>query len=211
MRAALAETDAPVVAVSPLVGGRSLKGPTEAFMAWAGHPVDDGGIAAYYAGLAGMVVDRGTPTGPATMRASCCADRHLMPDGQARARLATRRSSSPCHSADRFRSMPTAAILPVKSFVNAKQRLGGTFGDPERAALAAAMVEDVLDELAARSWGRSSWCPGSRERWPRRGCRRVDGGRRPRGRSVRGRARWAWRERVRWDASVRCWCPVTAR
>ncbi len=65
MRDALAGASAPVVAVSPLVGGRSLKGPTEAFMRWAGLPVDDGGVAAAYAGIAqGMVVDRGTPTGP---------------------------------------------------------------------------------------------------------------------------------------------------
>jgi LPPG:FO 2-phospho-L-lactate transferase len=65
MREALAGAPAPLVAVSPLVGGRSLKGPTEEFMRWAGLPVDDGGVAAAYAGLAqGMVVDRGTPTGP---------------------------------------------------------------------------------------------------------------------------------------------------
>ena len=44
--------------------------------------------------------------------------------------------------------MTTAVILPVKSFANAKQRLGDRFGGPERAALAAAMVEDVLIELA---------------------------------------------------------------
>ena len=69
--------DAPVVAVSPLVGGRSLKGPTEAFLTWAGHPVDDGGIAACYAGVAaGMVVDRGTPDGPGLDDAgSSCARR----------------------------------------------------------------------------------------------------------------------------------------
>ena len=66
-----------MVAVSPLVGGHSLKGPTEAFMRWAGLPVDDGGIAAAYAGIArGMVVDRGTPTGPAVERGrSCCTRR----------------------------------------------------------------------------------------------------------------------------------------
>ena len=52
MREALRDADAPVVAVSPLVGGRSLKGPTEAFMRWAGPEVDDGGVAAYYAGVA---------------------------------------------------------------------------------------------------------------------------------------------------------------
>ena len=65
MREALTNATVPVVAVSPLVGGRSLKGPTEAFMTWAGLPVDDGGVAAAYAGIArGLVVDRGTPTGP---------------------------------------------------------------------------------------------------------------------------------------------------
>jgi 2-phospho-L-lactate guanylyltransferase len=47
----------------------------------------------------------------------------------------------------------TAVILPVKSFVNAKQRLGERFGGPERAVLAAAMVEDVLNELAAADLG----------------------------------------------------------
>jgi LPPG:FO 2-phospho-L-lactate transferase len=90
MREALADTDAPVVAVSPLVGGRSLKGPTEAFLSWAGHPIDDGGIAACYAGVAaGMVVDRGTPSGPAsTMGIVLRQTDTLMPDGEARARLA---------------------------------------------------------------------------------------------------------------------------
>jgi 2-phospho-L-lactate guanylyltransferase len=39
----------------------------------------------------------------------------------------------------------TIAILPVKSFGRAKQRLGGAFAD--RPALAAAMVADVLDAL----------------------------------------------------------------
>lgn len=42
---------APVVAVSPLVRGRVVKGPTDAFMAWAGHPLSSEGIAAHYAGL----------------------------------------------------------------------------------------------------------------------------------------------------------------
>jgi LPPG:FO 2-phospho-L-lactate transferase len=90
MREALAAADAPVVAVSPLVGGRSLKGPTESFLSWAGHPVDDGGVAACYAGVAaGMVVDRGTPTGPATMTGIVLRQTDtLMPDGAARERLA---------------------------------------------------------------------------------------------------------------------------
>jgi 2-phospho-L-lactate/phosphoenolpyruvate guanylyltransferase len=45
--------------------------------------------------------------------------------------------------------MRTAAVLPVKSFGRAKQRLGEAVGQPERAELAAGMVGDVLDALAA--------------------------------------------------------------
>jgi LPPG:FO 2-phospho-L-lactate transferase len=45
---------APVVAVSPLVRGQVLKGPTDQFLAWAGHPLTAEGIAAHYAG----VIDR---------------------------------------------------------------------------------------------------------------------------------------------------------
>jgi 2-phospho-L-lactate/phosphoenolpyruvate guanylyltransferase len=43
------------------------------------------------------------------------------------------------------RAMRTVAILPVKSFGRAKQRLTGAFAD--RPALASAMVADVLDAL----------------------------------------------------------------
>jgi 2-phospho-L-lactate/phosphoenolpyruvate guanylyltransferase len=45
--------------------------------------------------------------------------------------------------------MTTAVILPVKSFAQAKQRLGG----PAREALAAAMVDDTLDALAGAGLG----------------------------------------------------------
>ena len=44
--------------------------------------------------------------------------------------------------------MRTVAILPVKTFGRAKQRLGRAFSD--RPALAAAMVADVLETLARR-------------------------------------------------------------
>jgi len=49
---------APVVAVSPVVGGQVLKGPTAAFMTWAGLPVSAQGTARAYDGLLdGMVAD----------------------------------------------------------------------------------------------------------------------------------------------------------
>jgi 2-phospho-L-lactate/phosphoenolpyruvate guanylyltransferase len=44
--------------------------------------------------------------------------------------------------------MRTAAILPVKRFARAKQRLAGTVAPPLRAELARAMVEDVLMAVA---------------------------------------------------------------
>jgi 2-phospho-L-lactate guanylyltransferase len=45
----------------------------------------------------------------------------------------------------------TAAILPVKRFAHAKQRLGGSIADPQRERLARAMVSDVLGALACAS------------------------------------------------------------
>jgi 2-phospho-L-lactate guanylyltransferase len=43
----------------------------------------------------------------------------------------------------------TTAVLPVKSFARAKQRLGDAVGGEEREQLAAAMVGDVLEALTA--------------------------------------------------------------
>jgi LPPG:FO 2-phospho-L-lactate transferase len=58
MRAAIAASPAKVVAVSPLVDGAVVKGPTEAFMAWAGFELTAAGIAGYYGEvLDGMVTD----------------------------------------------------------------------------------------------------------------------------------------------------------
>jgi 2-phospho-L-lactate guanylyltransferase len=45
--------------------------------------------------------------------------------------------------------MRTAAVLPVKSFGMAKQRLGAAVGRQDRGELAAAMLGDVLDALRA--------------------------------------------------------------
>jgi LPPG:FO 2-phospho-L-lactate transferase len=58
MREMLSATAAAVVAVSPLVRGAVLKGPTDAFMRWAGHPLSSDGIVRHYAGLLdGLVAD----------------------------------------------------------------------------------------------------------------------------------------------------------
>ena len=55
---ALIDAPAPVLAVSPIVDGEVLKGPTAAFMAHAGLSVDAAGIAAAYNGLIdGLMTD----------------------------------------------------------------------------------------------------------------------------------------------------------
>ena len=62
IRVALQAAAAPVVAVSPVVGGRSLKGPTDQFLQWAKEEVSPLGVARLYraalGGLRGMMIDR---------------------------------------------------------------------------------------------------------------------------------------------------------
>jgi LPPG:FO 2-phospho-L-lactate transferase len=58
---AIIASRAPVVAVSPLVGGSVIKGPTEACLRWAGHALSSAGIAGAYAGLIdGLIADERT-------------------------------------------------------------------------------------------------------------------------------------------------------
>jgi LPPG:FO 2-phospho-L-lactate transferase len=65
MREALASAPAPVVAVSPFVGGRAVKGPTDAFMDHAGLEKSAAGIARTYEGVIdGLVADEAEPSLP---------------------------------------------------------------------------------------------------------------------------------------------------
>jgi LPPG:FO 2-phospho-L-lactate transferase len=58
LRDALLAAPAKVVAVSPIVGGAVVKGPTEPFMDWAGLELSAAGVAAAYEGVIdGMVAD----------------------------------------------------------------------------------------------------------------------------------------------------------
>jgi LPPG:FO 2-phospho-L-lactate transferase len=80
---ALAASAAAVVAVSPLVGGQVLKGPTDAFLRWAGQPVSSAGIADTYRGVVdGLVADERTGAVP-VLETSV-----LMDDDEARRRVA---------------------------------------------------------------------------------------------------------------------------
>jgi LPPG:FO 2-phospho-L-lactate transferase len=66
---ALRDGPAPVVAVSPLVGGEVVKGPTAAFMEFTGLPLSSDGVAAYYEGVIdGLVADQRTDRIPVLER-----------------------------------------------------------------------------------------------------------------------------------------------
>jgi len=83
LRDALRDAPAPVVAVSPVVAGGVLKGPTASFLEYAGLPCSASGVASYYGELLdGMVADEQVPALP-TLRTGT-----LMDDAGARARLA---------------------------------------------------------------------------------------------------------------------------
>jgi LPPG:FO 2-phospho-L-lactate transferase len=82
VREAITASPAPVIAVSPFVAGRAIKGPTEAFMAAVGRPVSAAGVASLYAGLLdAIVVDSGDPDPPPEgVRALVCP---TLMDGEA--------------------------------------------------------------------------------------------------------------------------------
>ncbi len=85
VREALRDSAAPVVAVSPIVGGEVLKGPTKAFMEFAALALDAGGIADFYGELLdGLVADEDLGRLP-SLRIDT-----LMSDRAGRARVAER-------------------------------------------------------------------------------------------------------------------------
>jgi LPPG:FO 2-phospho-L-lactate transferase len=86
---ALTSIAAPVVCVSPVVGGEIVKGPTAAFLAAYEQPVSAAGVAAFYEKIApgllgGIVADEPLPGLP-TLRIDT-----VMPDAPSRARVAER-------------------------------------------------------------------------------------------------------------------------
>jgi len=85
MAEALREAAAPVVAVSPVVGGAILKGPSQAFLEWAGVSIDAAGVAEYYGDLLdGIVADEDVVAGELpSLRVDT-----LLGDGEQRRRVA---------------------------------------------------------------------------------------------------------------------------
>ncbi len=89
----LATSSAPKVAVSPIVGGRALKGPADRMLDTLGYEVSATGVARIYEALVdGMVVDKidaGERAGIETLGMQVLTTDAVMRDAQDRARLAT--------------------------------------------------------------------------------------------------------------------------
>ncbi|HXE99764.1 MAG TPA: 2-phospho-L-lactate transferase [Solirubrobacterales bacterium] len=90
MREAMLAAEAPVIAVSPLVAGRAVKGPTEQFVKAVGRPSTAAGVASLYEGLIeAMVVDADDPDPePEGLRILSCPT--LMEGARGRTELAER-------------------------------------------------------------------------------------------------------------------------
>jgi len=88
LRETIAGAGVPVVAVSPFVAGKVVKGPTERFMRALGRPSTAAGVASLYAGLIdAMVVDEDDPDPPPNEIPTLSAPT-LMEGAAGRARLA---------------------------------------------------------------------------------------------------------------------------
>jgi LPPG:FO 2-phospho-L-lactate transferase len=89
VQAALAEAPAPVVAVSPLIGGKAVKGPTDKIMAELGIAATDQAVAAHYRGLIdGLVIDEGDAAAASRLGVPSVATPTMMRDLADRERLA---------------------------------------------------------------------------------------------------------------------------
>ena len=204
MRAALHQATAPIVAISPIIGGQAVKGPTAKIMSELGLPVTNVAIAEHYRGLIdGLIVDAVDADDAPAIDVPVHVARTLMEDLADRVRLAREALAfAETLAASRVERVIVAshdgrgicmtstdvwAVVLVKPFRLAKQRLADVLDAGERAELARVMLADVLTAVeGVRS-------PGRRDRGngrPRR-CRRGTPARGPGAHGNRGR----WHER----------------
>jgi LPPG:FO 2-phospho-L-lactate transferase len=89
VREAIAAREIPVAAVSPLIGGKAVKGPADKLLAELGYPSGNGGVLACYGDLIdGMVVDSRDELSPAGSSSLTVSGDILMKDAEDRIRVA---------------------------------------------------------------------------------------------------------------------------
>ncbi len=124
MRQALLDSPAPIVAVSPIVGGEVLKGPTAAFMRAAGHAATTAGVAACYEGLLdGLVGDEPVEGLPVLQTDT------LLADAASRCRVAAETLSF-ADGLRRWHARPTARSRSCRSSASSRRRRGSATSSP---------------------------------------------------------------------------------
>ena len=168
VRDALAHCAAPVIAVSPIIAGRAVKGPTAKMMTELGLDPTAGTVAQRYSDLLdGYVIDHADMAEVVSIDARVTLAQTLMTTIEDREALA-KTVLDAAAVLRRRKVMEVWAAVPVKEFTGAKQRLAALLTPAQREILAATMLEDVLAALAgARRLARH---PGQHGRASRRGA-----------------------------------------
>jgi LPPG:FO 2-phospho-L-lactate transferase len=110
MRAALAACPAPVIAVTPIIGGRAVKGPTAKMMTELGMPTSARAVAEHYGDLIdGFVLDQADADQAAAIDVPCLATRTLMVSEDDRRGLAAEVLAFACRLGARTRARPASA------------------------------------------------------------------------------------------------------
>ena len=156
IRQALCACAAPVIAVSPIIGGRAVKGPTAKMMTELGMIPSAAAVAQRYGDLLdGYVMDADDAEEAAHVTPKVTLAPTLMTnlaEQEQLARIVLEAADALASSkaqAGLRRVNGIWAVVPVKEFEGAKQRLSSALSPEERRVLATTMLEDVLDAVSA--------------------------------------------------------------
>ena len=132
--------------MSPIVGGQAVSGPAAKLLTARGLDVSPLGVArAYRPWLDALVMDRADA---AHVRGPRAGRRPAGRRGRAHAGRGGRGPARPRRPRGRRSRRVKVVVVPAKEFTIAKQRLADALPAAARAALARAMLEDVLAALA---------------------------------------------------------------
>ena len=169
VREALMACAAPIIAVSPIIAGRAVKGPTAKMMTELGLDPSAGTVATRYADLLdGYVIDHADMSEVVSIDARVTLAQTLMTTIEDREALAKivldaaavlrrRERGGLRHQPVIASMMDVWAAVPVKQFTGAKTRTGSLLTPAQREILAATMLEDVL----SRAWRARRGLPAS--------------------------------------------------
>ena len=148
IRDALRRTETPVVAVSPIVGGKAVSGPASALMKMMGWQSTIAGVAKVYEDfLDVLIADRADEAEASTMsgRPRVVLHEHHHEFAGREARTGTIHARSPPRPArSQTVTMRGILLIPVKTLSTAKQRLAEALNQSQRSQLAEAMLRDVM-------------------------------------------------------------------